>query len=117
MRQRREFKPSTPFNVPMILLVPTETVVKGTVKKDFTDGGLFFASFRSYGGTENFSNDVYMIYDTALVTTWFSPKITSDCRVKVCETGEIFEIINRPENVAMRNQYMQFKVQKVGGKP
>ena len=110
-----------PFDVPMKLLVPTSTVVKGVTKKvypnpeDVTE--VFFGSFRTYGGTENMSNDVYTVYDTAVIDTWYNPAITSDCRVYICETAEIYDVISRPENIGMRHQYLQFKLQKIGGKP
>ena len=108
-----------PFDVAMKLLIPTETMVKGVTKKSFPtpeNGILFFGTFRTFGGSEFTSNDVYTVYDTAIIDTWYNPDITSDCRICICETGEIFEVINRPENIGMRHQYMQFKVQKIGGK-
>lgn len=115
----RNFKPDAPFDVAMKLLIPTETMVKGVTKKVFPDpkdASVFFGSFRTFGGTENMSNDVYTVFDTAVIDTWFNPSISSDCRIYICETGEIFDIITPPENIHMRHQYMQFKVQKVGGK-
>ena len=78
---------------------------------------VFFGSFRTYGGTENMSNDIYTVYDTAVIDTWYNSSITSDCRIYICETGEVYDVISRPENIYMRHQYMQFKLQKVGGKP
>ncbi len=116
----RRYKPSAPFDVAFKLLKPTSTVVKGVTKKVFPspeNGELFFGSFRTYGGSENTSNDVYTVFDTGVIDTWYRPDITSDCKVYICETGEEYEIINRPENIEMRHQYLQFKVQKVGGKP
>ena len=116
----RRFNPQMPFDVAMKILIPTETKVKGVTQKTFSDpeeAPVFFGSFRTFGGTENFSNDVYTIYDTATIDTWYNPDITADCRIYLCETGEIFDVITRPENIEMRHQYMQFKVQKVGGKP
>lgn len=120
MQMARQFKPQMPFDVAMKLLIPTETKVKGTTKKEFPspdNAPLINGSFRTFGGTENFSNDVYMVFNTAWIDTWYRPDITSDCRIYICETGETFEIITSPENIGMRHQYMQFKVQKVGGKP
>ena len=116
----KNYKPPT-FDVAMKLLTPTTTVVKGVSKKVFPDPKsvetVFFGSFRTYGGTENMSNEVYTVFDTAVVDTWYRPSITADCRIYVCETGEIYDVISRPENIDMRHQFMQFKVQKVGGKP
>lgn len=117
----RRYDPQMPFDVPMKLLIPTSTVVKGVTKKVFPQPEdvteVFFGSLRTYGGTENMSNDVYTVYDTAVIDTWYNPAITSDCRVCICETGEIYEVISRPENIGMRHQYLHFKLQKVGGKP
>lgn len=115
----RVFKPSMPFDVAMKILVPTETKVKGVVKKTFTDpekAEVFFGSFRTFGGTENTSNGVYTVFDTATIDTWYRPDITSDCRIYICETGEIYDVITPPENIGMRHQWMQFKIEKVGGK-
>jgi head-tail adaptor len=117
----RAFKPSTPYTVAMKLLIPTETKVKGTTKKTFPDpetiNKIFFGSVKTYGGTENMNNNVYTVYDTATVETWYRPDITSDCRIYICGTGETWDVISRPEDIDMRHQFMQFKAQKVGGKP
>lgn len=116
----RRFKPNAPFDVAMKLLIPTETKVKGVVKKTFTDPSkvedVFFGSFKTFGGTENFSNEVYTVFNTANIETWFNPAITSDCQIYICETGETYEVISEPENIDMRHQFMSFKVQKIGGK-
>ena len=142
----RSYRMNEPFTVAMKLLVPTETKVKGVVRKVFTssvieglfeypfriDEGnpvefsrkmeyldslpVFFGSFKTYGGTENFSNGVYTIYNTATVDTWFNPEIKADCEIYICETGEVYQIISEPEDINMRHQFMQFKVEKVGGK-
>lgn len=116
----RNYKPSMPFNVAMRLLTPIETNVKGTLKKTFTndpeaDGTLFYGSFRTFGGTESTSNDLYTVIDTATIDTWYSPDICADCRVYIESTGETYDILGTPENINMRNQYLQIKVRKVGG--
>ena len=116
----KSFRPAMPFDVALKLLVPTSTVVKGVTKKVFPNpdevSDVFFGSFRTYGGTENFSNDVFTVFDTAVIETWFNPNITTDCQIYLCETGEKFNIISKPENINMRHQFMKFKVEKVGGK-
>lgn len=116
----RQYKPSEPFDVAMKLLTPSFEMVKGVRKTTYSDpenSALFFGSFRTYGGTENTSNGVYTIYDTAMIDTWFNPDISQDCHVYLCETGAEYAIISTPENIGMRHQYMHFKVQKVGGRP
>ena len=117
----KSFKVSFPFDVPMKCLIPTETMVKGVPKKTFPDPTdekvpVFFGSFKTYGGTENFSNEIYTVYDTATIETWWNPTITSDCQIYLCETEERWEVLGRPENIGMRHQFMQLKVHKVGGK-
>ena len=117
----RPYKPTSPFNVAMKLLTPTESKVKGTTKKVFPEPSkvesVFFGSFRTFGGTENFSNDVFTIESTGTINTWYDPSITADCRIYICDTGETWEVLGRPENINMQNQYMQIKVKQVGGKP
>jgi len=117
----RRYKAVEPFDVALKLLKPTTTMVKGVAKKAFPDPSkvenVFFGSIRTYGGTENISNEVYTVFDTAVLDTWFDPEITSDCQVYMCETGETWEIVSRPENIGMRHQYMQVRLKKVGGKP
>ena len=87
----------------MKLLIPTETKVKGSTKKTFPDpetiNKIFFGSVKTYGGTENYNNNVYTVYDTATVETWYRPDITSDCRIYICGTGETWDVISRPEDM------------------
>lgn len=111
-----QYKPSQPFTVPVKLLVPVYKTVKGVRKKVFPeDGELIFCSFKTYGGTESNVDDVYTIEDTAKIETWYRPDIESDCAVKLADTGAVYEIINEPENINMRNQYCVFKVRRVKG--
>lgn len=116
----RRYKANAPFDVAMKLLTPTNTIVKGVTKKVFPDpesvDEIFFGSFRTFGGTENFSNEIYTIYNTATIDTWYNPSIKAECKIYICETGEEYQIISEPENIDMRHQFMQFKVEKVGGK-
>ena len=115
----RNYKPSAPFNVAMKLLKPVSMVVQGVTKKTFTrpeESELFYGSFRTFGGTESISNDVYTIINTAVIDTWYRPDITANCQVYICDTGDTYDIISDPENIDFRNQYLQFKVKKIGGK-
>lgn len=117
------YKPSLPFNVPLVLLAPTTTSVSGVSKKSFptvqealqNEDNIFYGNFKTYGGTERDVNGVYSIENTANVETWFRPDIQSNCRVARAIDGAIFEIINEPENIEMRNQFLKFKVRRVKG--
>lgn len=117
----RDFTPAFPFDVPMKLLIPTETIVKGVTKKVFPNPtdvvDIFWAGFRTFGGTETNVNDIYTIYNTAEIDTWYDPAFKADCRVYDIETGFTWDIISDPEDIGRRHQFCQFKVRKVGGKP
>lgn len=112
------FKPSLPYTVPLLLLVPGYRTVKGVPVKEYpqTAGGIRFnGSFKTYGGTETERNGVYSVLDTANIETWYRPDIRADCRVMLAQTGAVYEIIGEPEDIDMRGQYMKFKVQRVKG--
>lgn len=114
----KHFKPYFPFDVPMKLLIPTYETVKGVVKKNYPnadDAPLIFGSFRTFNGTETTVNDVYTVIDTGTIDTWYRPDIKADCRVMLCDTGDLYEVYTTPENIDRRNQFLQFRVRKVGG--
>lgn len=112
----RHFKPSTPYSTAVELLIPTYSTVKGVPVKTFPQQGIQInCSWKTYGGTEANTNELYMVIDTANVETWYRPDIKSDCRIKVLATGDVYEIIGKPENIDMRNQYIKFRVQAVEG--
>lgn len=113
-----QYKPSTPFSTPLMLLIPTYADTYGVPTKkypDITDGILIFGSFKTYGGTEREVNGIYSVENTATIETWYRPDIQSNCRIGVLDTGEIYDILGNPENINMRNLYLKFKVQQVKG--
>lgn len=112
----KDFKPSVPYSTAIELLIPTYSKNKGVTNKSFPSQGIQLnCSWKTYGGTETTNNEVYTIVDTANVETWFRPDIKSDCRVKLLATGDIYEILGKPENINMRNQFIKFKVRAVQG--
>lgn len=111
-----DFKPSFPYSTAAELMIPTYVTKKAVKSKVFTETGIRInCSFKTYGGTETNVNDVYSVVDTAWVETWYRPDIKSECRIKILETGVIYEVLGRPENINMRNQFMKFKVRAVEG--
>lgn len=109
-----QFKPSVPFNVAMMLLVPTYTKIQGVQTKTFPNIGILInGSFKAYGGTEITVNGLYSVEDTAWIETWYRPDIKSDCRISI--SGAVYEIIGEPENINLRNQFLRFKVKRVKG--
>lgn len=119
----KSYKPDLPFNVPFVLLVPTTTTSSGVKKKTFptieaaveNENNIFYGNFKTYGGTERDVNGVYSIEDTANVETWYRPDIKSDCRVARAIDGAIFEIMNEPEDIGLRHQFMKFKLRRIKG--
>lgn len=113
-----DFRPSLPFSVPLVVLKPTITKVAGVRSKTLPaieDGIKIFGTFKTYGGTEKDVDGIYSIIDTAVIQTWYRPDITSDCIIALADTGETYEILGEPENINRRNQFLQFKVQRVKG--
>ena len=110
------YSPNYPFNVPMLLFVPTYEKVKGVNKKVYPeDGELFFGSFKTYGGTDTTKDGILSVVDTASIETWYRPDIKSDCLIRLAETGDTYEILGKPENINMRNQFIKLKVQGISG--
>lgn len=113
-----QYRPSLPFSVPLVLLIPTVTSVSGVHKKTYpaiADGIPFFGTFKTFGGTERDVNGIYSVEDTANIETWYRPDITSGCRIAVAGTNAIYDILGEPENIDLRNQFLKFKVSRVKG--
>lgn len=113
-----QFKLAGPLNVPLKLLIPQYSNSYGVSTKTYPsldEGTLIFGNFKTYGGTERDVNGLYSIEDTAIIETWYRPDITSDCRIGVPQIGQVYEILGKPENINMRNQYLKFKVKQVEG--
>lgn len=111
-----DFKPNFPFATPVELLIPSYSKQKGVPVKSFPDTGIRLnCSFKTYGGTESTENGLYSVIDTATVETWYRPDIHADCRIRLLPTGQVYEIIGKPENIDMRNQFVRLKVRAVEG--
>lgn len=110
------FKPDLPYTTAIELLIPTYTTQKGVRVKTFPDHGIRLnCSFKTYGGSEYEVNGTTVVLDTAWIETWYRPDIASDCRIKVLQTGKVYEIMIPPENIEMRNQFCKFKVKAFEG--
>lgn len=112
------YKPTTPFNAALMLLIPTSEIKTGVRVKTFpslSDGERINASFKTFGGTETTENGVYSVVDTAVVETWYRPDIKADCRIGDPETGTVYEILGTPEDIQKRHQFLKFKIRAVKG--
>ena len=80
-----EYRPSQPFTVPVMLLVPTYKTIKGVKQTVYPDTGpLIFCSYKTYGGTDTMINGIVAVEDTGYVETWYRPDIKSDCYIRIC---------------------------------
>lgn len=107
------YRPNEPFVTTLELLNPVYTKVKGVEIKSYIPVGIINCSFKTYGGTETTTNDVYTVIDTATVESWYRPDITSASRVKL--GSKVYEVIGEPEDISMRHQFIKFKVRAVVG--
>jgi SPP1 family predicted phage head-tail adaptor len=94
---------------------PTITTYNGVRTKTYSETGeKIFVNWKSRGGTETNVNGIISILDTAVVTTWYRPDITSGARLKL-EDGRIYDIISEPEDIDLQHRFVQFKVQRAKG--
>ena len=108
------YKPKEAFVTPIELLNPTCETVKGVAVKRYPETGeIIFGSFKTYGGTENSTNDQYSVIDTANIETWYRPDITSESRIRL--HNKSYDVIGEPEDILQRHQYLKFKVRAVTG--
>ena len=109
------FKPTMPFNVPARIIKAEYRKVNGIRTKVFTDGDIIFVSAKSYGGTERIINDKVVIEDTINIETWYRPDITSKVCLRLLDDDSEWEIIDNPDNIDRRNQFLKFKVRRRTG--
>ena len=121
-----DYRPALPFTTPLILLIPTYQKSGGGVRTkvfpkrqdgslNLDEGEQIFGTFRTYGGTETTVDGVYSITDTAEIETWYRPDINSDCVIALADTGAVYQVLNEPENIYKRNQFLKFKVKRIKG--
>lgn len=126
---RVTFRPKIENPIPLLLLVPEYEKKLGVTTPKYMSveealnvldehGNpkyVFYGSFKTYGGTETYSDDLWVIKDTATIETWFRPDIKSDCRIVVIENGAKYDVINEPEDIGMRHQFLKFKCMRLKG--
>lgn len=116
------YRPAEQFNVPMKLLIPKWEKVNGVSKKiypkpeEITDDFIIYGSFKTFGGTFTNNNGIVGIENTATINTWYRPDIKADCRLLLLNNNAVYELLGDPENIEMKNQFLQLKVKRIGGK-
>lgn len=104
------------MTTPLILQVPTMTEYNGVRKNNYSDSPkVVWANFKTYGGTELRVDGILQVEETASITTWYRPDITSGCRIKRATDGAVFEILGEPENIEQRNMLLKFKARRIKG--
>lgn len=109
------YRPNSPFTVPMFLLIPTTTTVKGSTKNTYPETGVRInCSFRTFGGTEKTVDGVITVENTAVIETWYRPDIKASCELEDVD-GLRYEILGTPEDIEQRHQFLRFKVRAIKG--
>lgn len=109
------YRPSSPFTTPAKILNGSYVSVNGVRTKTYVEGATIFVSAKSYGGTEKTINDVYVIEDTMVIETWYRPDIKGTDRIVLLDDNSEWEIMNTPEDIERRHQYLRFKVKRIKG--
>lgn len=109
------YVPSSQFNVPARILKGQYTKINGVKKKQFTDGDQIFVSAKSYGGSERTVNDQVVVEDTIQIETWYRPDITSIDGLRLLDDDSEWEIVNHPEDIERRHQWLKFKIRRMVG--
>lgn len=101
------------------LLNPVIKKFEGKTYKEYEEGLLFWASFKSYGGTDlkgsEDKGNLFTVIDTVNITTPYHPDFKSGCRVKDLDNNAIYDIINEPEDIECRHMITKFKMQRIKG--
>ncbi len=95
--------------------VASEKVERGRVQRTYADSFIFPCNFATHGGTESVVDGLLVIDETATITSRYFPEIKANCRIKLLQSGAVYEIIAEPENVEMRNMWLIFKVRRIKG--
>ncbi|MBR5835580.1 MAG: hypothetical protein IKY66_05385 [Bacteroidales bacterium] len=109
------YRPSGLFNVPAMILKGQYVKVNGVKTKEFADGEVIFVSAKSYGGTERIINDQVIVEDTIEIETWYRPDITSIDGLRLLDDASEWEIVNHPEDIERRHQWLKFKIRRMVG--
>lgn len=119
------YVPPAVLNVPARIHHATYKRVNGVNTPEYeADAQVIWVSAKSYGGTEisggqssteKIVDGGYAIIDTMTFTTYYNPDIKAQDRIELLGNGDIYEIINSPENIDMRGAFMRFKAKRYHG--
>lgn len=109
------YTPSSLFSTAALILKSEYHKVNGVNTKVFVEGDMIYVSAKSYGGTEREVNGRLVIEDTLQIETWYRPDITSSDVIRLLDDNSEWEIMNNPENIERRNQFLKFKVRRLTG--
>lgn len=109
------YTPSSLFSTAALILKAEYHKVNGVNTKVFVEGDMIYVSAKSYGGTEREVNGRLVIEDTLQIETWYRPDITSSDVIRLLDDNSEWEIMNNPENIERRNQFLKFKVRRLTG--
>lgn len=103
------------MTTPMMVMKASERYEIGVKVKSYEPVERVYCNFKTYGGTEKEVNGMIAVEDTATITCWYHPSITSDCILKRLTDGAEFEVLGEPENIEQRNMVMRVKIRRIKG--
>lgn len=104
------------YSTPCRVLTPTTAKVNGVTTKTYTEGNVFFASVKAYGGTETTLNNVFVIQDTLSIETYYRTDIKGDCQLELLDDNSKWEILVTPEMIDREKKIITFKVKRINTK-
>lgn len=111
------YVPDAVLNQPARIYHATYTRVNGVMNKTYeTDDEIFWVAAKSYGGTEEVIDGIYTVIDTVEFTAYYNPNLHSEDRIELVGNGDMFDILNTPENIDMRGAFMRFKGRRINAK-
>lgn len=107
-------KINKPFRTPFTLCRTESVNINGVEKEKYIPLGVIYCSCKSYGGTEKQIAGLYAIEDTIVIQTYYRDDITA-YSVFIDNHGEYWKPYATPENIEMRNKFLQFKIKRITG--
>lgn len=104
------------YSTPCRMLKAKMEKINGIVKKTYTEGDVFFASVKSYGGTETTINNIYVIQDTLNIETYYREDIKAENELELLDDNSRWEILNTPEQIDREKKIITFKVKRINTK-
>lgn len=110
-----DYKPQGTFNVWFQLLKRTITHTGGVNVEHYVEDLKAKCSLITYSTNDTTTAQLKNTTSSWNFETYFTKAITTGDRIKILATGEVFDIVGKPENVRMENKYLKCKLVEANG--